>query len=272
MVESGGNFGTTSNCGASLNATQTRATTSASTGIDTLKEAIKLVSMLMEHHEMQEKQIVDLERKIDMIVKISSQRRLQQHDNLHSDNVLNSERMKETCLNTELQKDPYVLYQTIKEMFNEKNWLEEESLTSAEESELDKGVLVREDFFDTQRPSKRRMIKEERAVVHKKRNSKLNYIKNVENENEQEIENKLPYKISSNGWHTNDDVYIRQSIVMIIIKVIEHLRPDSSKMVKDLPNLGKRLEETLYKSARTKEEYKDLSTLKKRLFKLAEIG
>lgn len=67
------------------------------------------------------------------------------------------------------------------------------------------------------------------------------------------------------GWQSNADLPDRRDIILSICKVIEQMRPDANRMSQKLPFMAKRLEEHLYRSAQTKEEYLDLSTLKKRL-------
>lgn len=71
------------------------------------------------------------------------------------------------------------------------------------------------------------------------------------------------------GWQSNDDIPDRRRVIYSICKVIEQMRPDASKMSQRLPFMAKRLEEHLYRSAQTKEEYLDPSTLKKRLQMIA---
>jgi len=133
----------------------------------------------------------------------------------------------------QVQIDSYALYQTIKEMFKEENWQEGEILTSGEEIEFEKGNLVAEDIFEKDISSKSAKIKKVREVVQEKRVLKMNHIINVENEKEREIRggNKALSKNYLQGWHSNDDIYMRQSIIMIIIKMIEHLQPNANNMV-----------------------------------------
>jgi len=71
------------------------------------------------------------------------------------------------------------------------------------------------------------------------------------------------------GWQSNADLPDRRRIIFSIVKVIERMRPDANKMSQKLPFMAKKLEEHLYRSAVTKEEYVDQSTLKKRLQMIA---
>lgn len=71
------------------------------------------------------------------------------------------------------------------------------------------------------------------------------------------------------GWQSNADLPDRKRIIISIVKLVERMRPDASKMSQKLPLMAKRLEEYLYRAASTKEEYMDSSTLKKRLQKIA---
>jgi len=63
-------------------------------------------------------------------------------------------------------------------------------------------------------------------------------------------------------WQSNEDIPDRRRVIYSICKV---MRPNASKFSQRLPFMAKRLEEHLYRSAQTKEEYLDPSTLKKRL-------
>jgi len=71
------------------------------------------------------------------------------------------------------------------------------------------------------------------------------------------------------GWQSNADIPDRRRVIYSICKVIEQMRPDARQMSQKLPFMAKRLEEHLYRSAQTKEEYLDPSTLKKRLQMIA---
>jgi len=67
------------------------------------------------------------------------------------------------------------------------------------------------------------------------------------------------------GWQSNADLPDRRRIIFSILEVIRQMRPDTNKISQKLPHMAKSLEEHLYRSAQTKEEYLDPSTLKKRL-------
>jgi len=77
--------------------------------------------------------------------------------------------------------------------------------------------------------------------------------------------------ISRKEWHSINDIVFRRSMIISIVKVIEQLRPDARKMADKLPILAKKLEEHLYRSAPTREDYIKVSTLKKRLFEIANM-
>ncbi|KAL3806032.1 hypothetical protein ACHAXA_006869 [Cyclostephanos tholiformis] len=73
------------------------------------------------------------------------------------------------------------------------------------------------------------------------------------------------------GWQSNADLPDRRRINFHIIKVIERMRPDANRMSQNrLPLMAKKLEEHLYRSAHTKEEYVDLASLKRRLHLIAK--
>eukprot|EP00550_Attheya_septentrionalis_P012790 CAMPEP_0198304368 /NCGR_PEP_ID=MMETSP1449-20131203/57363_1 /TAXON_ID=420275 /ORGANISM="Attheya septentrionalis, Strain CCMP2084" /LENGTH=1448 /DNA_ID=CAMNT_0044006889 /DNA_START=751 /DNA_END=5097 /DNA_ORIENTATION=- len=67
------------------------------------------------------------------------------------------------------------------------------------------------------------------------------------------------------GWQSNADLPDRRLIIFSIVKIIERMRTESGKLVQKLPEIAKKLEEHLYRSALSKEEYTDPNTLKKRL-------
>jgi len=71
------------------------------------------------------------------------------------------------------------------------------------------------------------------------------------------------------GWQSNEDLPDRRKIILNIVRVIEQMRPDANNMSRKLPEMAKRLEGHLYRSAVTKQEYLDPNTLKKRLQMIA---
>jgi len=303
-----------------------------------MESILPAVLAVMQEHVAQQKMILDLQTKINMLIKNSSQGRLQQHENLCSKKELDREGMKQNHLyarvhknpdalhqtleqmpneenwheeeilisdeeselekrmpvpedvfdidrpskkakikkvsDTQEQRDPYALYQAIKEVFKEDNWQEEEILTSEDKIELEKGKLMAGDIFDKEISSKSAKIKKLREEVQEKSVSQMNHMRNVEKEKWREIrcDTKLHCVDSLQGWHSNDDIYMRQSIIMIIIIIIEHLQPNANKMVENLPCLAQTLEVILYRSACTKEIYSDPSTLKKRLLEVVTMN
>eukprot|EP01082_Thalassiosira_pseudonana_P006313 g5905.t1 g5905 contig20:403092-405730(+) len=76
------------------------------------------------------------------------------------------------------------------------------------------------------------------------------------------------------GWQSNADLADRRRIIFSIIKVIERMRPDANRMSQNsrLPLMATKLEEHLYRSAHTKEEYIDPASLKRRLHLIIAKG
>lgn len=73
------------------------------------------------------------------------------------------------------------------------------------------------------------------------------------------------------GWQSNADLPDRRRIIFSIIKVIERMRPDANRMSQNrLPLMAKKLEEHLYRSAHTREDYIDPASLKRRLHIIAK--
>ncbi len=67
------------------------------------------------------------------------------------------------------------------------------------------------------------------------------------------------------GWQSN----ARCQVIFRILEVIRQMRPDTNRVSSKLPHMAKSLEEYLYRSAQTKEEYMDFSTLRRRLQDIA---
>jgi len=73
----------------------------------------------------------------------------------------------------------------------------------------------------------------------------------------------IPYR-SRMHWQSNYDTPDRRRILFCIVKVIEQMRPDASKIT-----LARILEKHLYWSAASKEEYSNVFTLNNRLQRVA---
>ncbi|KAL7567812.1 hypothetical protein ACA910_000563 [Epithemia clementina (nom. ined.)] len=72
------------------------------------------------------------------------------------------------------------------------------------------------------------------------------------------------------GWQSNADLPDRRKVIFSILEVIKQMRPNSNTTSTKLPHMAKSLEEHLYRSAQTKEEYLDSKTLKQRLQTIAQ--
>ncbi|CAM6125894.1 unnamed protein product [Calypogeia fissa] len=72
-------------------------------------------------------------------------------------------------------------------------------------------------------------------------------------------------------WHTDTDVALRRTVVENILQLFQKRRgPVTAEWQQKLPDFVKRLEEALYRSAITKEEYADQNTLESRLQTVAK--
>jgi len=72
------------------------------------------------------------------------------------------------------------------------------------------------------------------------------------------------------GWQSNADLPDRRKVIFSILEVIKQMRPNTNTSSTKLPHMAKSLEEHLYRSAQTKEEYLDPKTLKQRLQTIAQ--
>jgi len=72
------------------------------------------------------------------------------------------------------------------------------------------------------------------------------------------------------GWQSNADLPDRRKVIFSILEVIKQMRPNTNTTSTKLPHMAKSLEEHLYRSAQTKEEYLDPKTLKQRLQTIAQ--
>eukprot|EP00237_Pycnococcus_provasolii_P002156 CAMPEP_0119202076 /NCGR_PEP_ID=MMETSP1316-20130426/31002_1 /TAXON_ID=41880 /ORGANISM="Pycnococcus provasolii, Strain RCC2336" /LENGTH=327 /DNA_ID=CAMNT_0007198249 /DNA_START=234 /DNA_END=1213 /DNA_ORIENTATION=- len=71
-------------------------------------------------------------------------------------------------------------------------------------------------------------------------------------------------------WQSDQDVMDRKALIQQILQLFRHRKPNVIREWCDkLPDFVRRLEEALYKSARTKEEYTDPNTLESRLQNVA---
>eukprot|EP00250_Pteridium_aquilinum_P011854 c20351_g1_i2 orf=1101-6170(+) len=76
---------------------------------------------------------------------------------------------------------------------------------------------------------------------------------------------------SHRTWQTDSDVAIRRNIVEKIVFLFQKRKPRvSQEWQQRLPEFVKRLEESLYRDASSKEEYSDLATLEQRLRAVAK--
>jgi len=72
------------------------------------------------------------------------------------------------------------------------------------------------------------------------------------------------------GWQSDQDYNERRKMIANIVQLLKQRKPNApSDWLKKLPQMAKRLEESLYRSAKSFAEYNDGSTLKQRLQQLA---
>jgi len=72
------------------------------------------------------------------------------------------------------------------------------------------------------------------------------------------------------GWQSDQDYNERRKMIAKIVHLLKQRKPNAPQdWLKKLPQMAKRLEESLYRSAKSFDEYNDASTLKQRLQQLA---
>mmetsp|Transcript_14029 Transcript_14029/g.32495 ORF Transcript_14029/g.32495 Transcript_14029/m.32495 type:complete len:148 (-) Transcript_14029:270-713(-) len=76
------------------------------------------------------------------------------------------------------------------------------------------------------------------------------------------------------GWQSDEDVQERRKMIARIAQILQQRKPNApAAWLKNLPQMAKRLEVSLYCSAGSFQKYKDETTLKQRLQKvMASIG
>jgi hypothetical protein len=79
--------------------------------------------------------------------------------------------------------------------------------------------------------------------------------------------------VLSSGWRTNKDLDKRQKVILNIIKILHKRKPNATQeCLEKIPQMAKRFEEILYKTAPNKDTYEtfhDDRTLKQRLRQVA---
>jgi E1A/CREB-binding protein len=72
------------------------------------------------------------------------------------------------------------------------------------------------------------------------------------------------------GWRTDADVGARRKMIAKIVALLQQRKPNApQEWLKKLPQMAKRLEESLYRNAPSFDSYNDVATLKQRLQQLA---
>jgi E1A/CREB-binding protein len=86
----------------------------------------------------------------------------------------------------------------------------------------------------------------------------------------QQQQQHFPLQGLNGGWQSDKDYQERRKMIAKIVHLLQQRKPNAPQdWLKKLPQMAKRLEESLYRSAKSFEEYNDASTLKHRLQQLA---
>lgn len=76
--------------------------------------------------------------------------------------------------------------------------------------------------------------------------------------------------VLNGGWHSDKDYESRREMIKKIVLLLQQRKPNApTEWLKKLPQMAKRLEESLYRSAKSFDEYNNSNTLKHRLQQLA---
>jgi len=80
----------------------------------------------------------------------------------------------------------------------------------------------------------------------------------------------IPHRGLNGGWQSEKDLDDRQKVIDEIVGLMQQNKPGASEeWLKKLPQMAKRLEEALYRSGISLEDYNNMETLKPRLQQLA---
>jgi len=86
----------------------------------------------------------------------------------------------------------------------------------------------------------------------------------------QQQQQHFPHQGLNGGWQSDKDYHDRRKMIAKIVHLLQQRKPNAPpEWLKKLPQMAKRLEESLYRSAKSFEEYNDAGTLKMRLQQLA---
>jgi E1A/CREB-binding protein len=87
---------------------------------------------------------------------------------------------------------------------------------------------------------------------------------------QQQLLQTFPVQGVNGGWQSDKDYQDRRKMIGKIVLLLQQRKPNApQEWLKKLPQMAKRLEESLYRSAMSFDEYNDASTLKQRLQQLA---
>ncbi|KAL7561812.1 hypothetical protein ACA910_013348 [Epithemia clementina (nom. ined.)] len=87
---------------------------------------------------------------------------------------------------------------------------------------------------------------------------------------QQQQQQHFPHQGLNGGWQSDRDYHDRRKMIAKIVHLLQQRKPNAPpEWLKKLPQMAKRLEESLYRSAKSFDEYNDASTLKMRLQQLA---
>jgi len=80
----------------------------------------------------------------------------------------------------------------------------------------------------------------------------------------------IPHQGLNGGWQSDTDTQDRRKMIAKIVQLLQQRKPNAPpEWLKKLPQMAKRLEESLYRMAPSFESYNDFNTLKTRLQQLA---
>ncbi|KAF0699055.1 Aste57867_10369 [Aphanomyces stellatus] len=86
----------------------------------------------------------------------------------------------------------------------------------------------------------------------------------------QTIQLQAPLVGATHVWQIEDDVPLRRKVIAKIVSMLHHRKPDAPlEWIRRLPDMARRLEDSLYRTASSRDEYGNFNTLMDRLQRLA---
>jgi len=96
-------------------------------------------------------------------------------------------------------------------------------------------------------------------------NMNMNNIGNMQSSNSRQHQRSFSASGIKGNWQSDKDIPHRRQMIQEIVKILKKDKNGNADWLSKLPNMAKQLEVSLYRNARSFEEYTNMSTLKHRL-------